>query len=80
MSRITSISEWFKESCQSIEDYRNSFANAALSMMEESNSISVHTMSKVTEALYFFNELIGVCDDLVWNEKRAKEHGEVQQH
>lgn len=68
MSRIKSISEWFEESCQSIDDYRNSFANAALAMLEESNRVSVHTISKVTEALYFFNELIGVCDEIVRNE------------
>lgn len=68
MSRIKSISEWFEESCQSIDDYRDSFANAALAMLEESNRVSVHTISKVTEALYFFNELIGVCDEIFRNE------------
>ena len=78
MSRITSISEWFEESCQSTEDYRKSFANAALAMMEECNRVSFHTMSAVTEALYFFNELIGVCDDIIYNEKKSKEDGRVQ--
>ena len=78
MSRITSISEWFEESCQSTEDYRKSFANAALAMMEESNRVSFHTMSAVTEALYFFNELIGVCEEIICNEIKAKEDGRVQ--
>lgn len=80
MSRITSISEWFEESCLSIEDYRSSFANAALAMMNECDEVSVSTMRAVTSALNYFNDLIEVCDDIVWNEKRVKEHGEVQQH
>ena len=80
MSRITSISEWFEENCRSIEDYRSSFANAALAMMNECDEVSVSTMRAVTSALYNFNELIEVCDDIVWNEKRANEHGEVQEY
>jgi hypothetical protein len=78
MSRISSISEWFEESGQSIEDYRNGFANAAIAMLEECNRVSFHTTSAVTYALYLFNELIGVCDDIICNEKRTKEHGEIQ--
>lgn len=80
MERITSVSEWFEKNFLSINEYRISLGDAAISMMGECGNVSDRTMTAVTDALLCLRELIQMCGSIIENEKMNQKDGKVQQH